>query len=195
MQTREELYDVLDYHAYEAAARSSFLARSAMREANMSDPRRELRVKKSVALSGCAGRLHRAVHASARPATICTIAAMTFWISRTSLPIRGDRLPLIHGDLPNRADLGAYKTKLDSLRGLPRTVRAALEVLPPPRIPMDVLRTGVSAIGCALPESARTWRRRRARNRRPADRLARLDADLLVSLQPQRQPHPRRDRR
>ena len=59
---------------------------------------------------------------------------------------------LIHGKLPNRAELKGYKAKLKSLRGLPETVRAALEQLPPSSHPMDVMRTGVSALGCALPE-------------------------------------------
>ncbi|MFI4920963.1 MAG: 2-methylcitrate synthase [Gammaproteobacteria bacterium] len=59
---------------------------------------------------------------------------------------------LIHGKLPNRAELKAYKAKLKRLRGLPETMRAALEQLPASSHPMDVMRTGVSALGCALPE-------------------------------------------
>jgi 2-methylcitrate synthase len=59
---------------------------------------------------------------------------------------------LIHGKLPNRAELKAYKARLKSLRGLPETVRAALEQLPASSHPMDVMRTGVSVLGCALPE-------------------------------------------
>jgi 2-methylcitrate synthase len=59
---------------------------------------------------------------------------------------------LIHGKLPNRAELGSYRTKLKSLRGLPATVRAVLETLPAAAHPMDVLRTGVSTLGCTLPE-------------------------------------------
>src|SRR5215469_16196528 len=59
---------------------------------------------------------------------------------------------LIHGKLPNRAELTAYKAKLKSLRGLPAEVRSALEVLPAASHPMDVLRTGVSVLGCTLPE-------------------------------------------
>jgi 2-methylcitrate synthase len=59
---------------------------------------------------------------------------------------------LVHGRLPNRVELGAYKSKLRALRGLPSTVRAALEILPAAAHPMDVLRTGVSALGCTLPE-------------------------------------------
>ena len=59
---------------------------------------------------------------------------------------------LVHGKLPNRAELGAYKTKLKSLRAIPMTVKAVLEQLPASTHPMDVMRTGVSALGCVLPE-------------------------------------------
>jgi 2-methylcitrate synthase len=59
---------------------------------------------------------------------------------------------LIHERLPNRAELAAYKAKLRSLRGLPATVRSVLEALPAASHPMDVLRSGVSVLGCALPE-------------------------------------------
>jgi 2-methylcitrate synthase len=59
---------------------------------------------------------------------------------------------LIHGKLPNRVELGAYKSKLAALRGLPLAVREALEALPASSHPMDVMRTGVSVMGCALPE-------------------------------------------
>ncbi|HXY76778.1 MAG TPA: 2-methylcitrate synthase [Steroidobacteraceae bacterium] len=59
---------------------------------------------------------------------------------------------LIHERLPTKSELAAYKTKLRSLRGIPATVRAALELLPAATHPMDVLRTAVSVLGCALPE-------------------------------------------
>jgi 2-methylcitrate synthase len=59
---------------------------------------------------------------------------------------------LVHGKLPNAAELKAYKTHLKSMRGLPQAVRLALEALPAAAHPMDVMRTGVSALGCALPE-------------------------------------------
>lgn len=59
---------------------------------------------------------------------------------------------LIHERLPSRATLAAYKAKLKSLRGLPAGVRSVLEELPASSHPMDVLRTGVSALGCTLPE-------------------------------------------
>lgn len=59
---------------------------------------------------------------------------------------------LVHGKMPTRAELKAYKAKLKALRGLPTSVKAALEQLPAASHPMDVMRTGVSALGCALPE-------------------------------------------
>ena len=59
---------------------------------------------------------------------------------------------LVHGKLPNAAELKAYKAKLMSLRGLPASVKTVLEALPAAAHPMDVMRTGVSALGCALPE-------------------------------------------
>jgi 2-methylcitrate synthase len=59
---------------------------------------------------------------------------------------------LIHEKLPNRAELAAYKVKLRALRALPATLRSVLELLPASSHPMDVLRTGASALGCTLPE-------------------------------------------
>ncbi|HEY5806656.1 MAG TPA: 2-methylcitrate synthase [Povalibacter sp.] len=59
---------------------------------------------------------------------------------------------LIHGKLPNHAELAGYRTKLKSLRGLPTAVKTVLEQMPAASHPMDVLRTGASALGCVLPE-------------------------------------------
>jgi 2-methylcitrate synthase len=59
---------------------------------------------------------------------------------------------LVHGKLPNVAELAAYKAKLRALRGLPNVVKRALETLPAGAHPMDVMRTGVSVLGCVLPE-------------------------------------------
>ncbi|MBK1710559.1 bifunctional 2-methylcitrate synthase/citrate synthase [Marichromatium gracile] len=59
---------------------------------------------------------------------------------------------LIHGRLPNHAELAAYKRKLKSLRGLPAALKTALEQLPPSAHPMDVMRTGCSVLGTLEPE-------------------------------------------
>jgi 2-methylcitrate synthase len=61
---------------------------------------------------------------------------------------------LVHEKLPNRAELAAYKTKLKGLRTPPRALLAVLEQLPAASHPMDVMRTGVSALGCLEPEAA-----------------------------------------
>jgi 2-methylcitrate synthase len=59
---------------------------------------------------------------------------------------------LVHGKLPTVAELRTYKNKLKALRGLPANVKVVLEALPAAAHPMDVMRTGVSALGCVLPE-------------------------------------------
>jgi 2-methylcitrate synthase len=59
---------------------------------------------------------------------------------------------LVHGKLPNRAELDGYKLKLKALRGLPANVKAALEWVPASAHAMDVMRTGVSVLGAVLPE-------------------------------------------
>lgn len=107
--------------------------------------------KKSVALSGTA----------AGNTALCTVG-----LSGNDLHYRGyDILDvatscefeeiahlLVHGHLPNVAELATYKAKLKALRGLPTGVRTALEQLPPSAHPMDVMRTAVSVLGCLSPE-------------------------------------------
>lgn len=55
---------------------------------------------------------------------------------------------IIHEKLPNKEELKAYKEKLKKLRDLPNEVKTILEQLPKETHPMDVLRTGCSALGC-----------------------------------------------
>ena len=59
---------------------------------------------------------------------------------------------LVHSKFPNAAELAGYKAKLKALRGLPAALKAALEQLPPYAHPMDVMRTGISVLGCLSPE-------------------------------------------
>jgi 2-methylcitrate synthase len=110
-----------------------------------------VKAKKSVALSGIA----------AGTTALCTVGR-----SGNDLNYRGyDILDiadhcefeeiaylLIHGRLPNAAELANYKAKLVQLRGLPIIVRNVLEQIPAGAHPMDVMRTGCSALGTALPE-------------------------------------------
>jgi 2-methylcitrate synthase len=110
------------------------------------------KAKKSVALSGTA----------AGNTALCTVGR-----SGNDLHYRGYDIKdladnasfeevahlLVHGELPNAAQLAAYKTKLKGLRGLPKLVMDALELIPANSHPMDVMRTGCSMLGNVLPES------------------------------------------
>ena len=102
--------------------------------------------KKSVALSG----------QSAGNTAICTVGK-----SGNDLHYRGyDILEfastaefeeiaylIVHEKLPTKAELAAYKTKLQGLRDIPAGVKIALEQLPKTAHPMDVMRTGCSVLG------------------------------------------------
>jgi 2-methylcitrate synthase len=59
---------------------------------------------------------------------------------------------LVHEKLPTRAELTAYKRRLQGMRSLPRELKAALENIPKSAHPMDVMRTGVSVLGTLEPE-------------------------------------------
>ena len=84
---------------------------------------------------------------------------------------------LIHGKLPTQTELEVYKSKLARLRGLPAIVRTVLEQLPAASHPMDVMRTGVSALGCVLPEKED---HNHAGARELADRLIASFGSMLV---------------
>ena len=118
-----------------------------MNEASSAGPR----PKKSVALSGVAagntalctvGRTGNDLHY--RGYDILEIAATSEFEEIAHL--------LVHGRLPNKVELEKYKARLRALRGIPAAVRTVLETLPPATHPMDVLRTGASALGCVMPE-------------------------------------------
>ena len=128
--------------------------------------------KKSVALSGTA----------AGETALCTVGR-----SGNDLHYRGYDIAdlaahcefeevahlLVHGKLPNAAELAGYKAALRPLRRLPAAVKQALELLPPSTHPMDVLRSGVSVLGCTLPEA-----------QGHGDEAARAIADRLLASLP-----------
>jgi 2-methylcitrate synthase len=111
----------------------------------------EFKPKKSVALSGVA----------AGTTSLCSVGK-----SGNDLHYRGFDIAdlarecefeevaylLVHGKLPTVTELSHYKTRLISLRAIPESVKRVLEVLPSTAHPMDVLRTGISALGCETPE-------------------------------------------
>lgn len=59
---------------------------------------------------------------------------------------------ILYGELPDQAELDAYKAKLKGLRGLPQALREVLERIPAGTHPMDVMRTGCSMLGNLEPE-------------------------------------------
>ncbi len=61
---------------------------------------------------------------------------------------------LLHGELPNAAELKAYRASLKAKRDLPSALKEALERIPASAHPMDVMRTGCSMLGCLEPEGA-----------------------------------------
>jgi citrate synthase len=65
----------------------------------------------------------------------------------------------VHGKLPNRAELAAYKAKLKALRGMPAAVKAVLECLPPSVAPDG--RDAHRRVGAGLP-AAREGRPQRS---------------------------------
>ena len=59
---------------------------------------------------------------------------------------------LLHGKLPNQAELDAFVSTIKSKRGLPDALKTVLEMVPADAHPMDVMRTGVSFLGNIEPE-------------------------------------------
>ncbi|UFS70907.1 2-methylcitrate synthase [Geomonas sp. RF6] len=82
---------------------------------------------------------------------------------------------LIHGTLPqDEAELDSYRKRLTALRALPDALQRVLEQLPPTAHPMDVLRTGCSALGTMEPEVGA------GNEEQVADRLVALFPSMLL---------------
>ena len=111
----------------------------------------EVRVKKSVALSGVV----------AGDTQLSTVGQ-----SGNDLHYRGYEINdlaqncefeevaylILYGALPTKAQLRDYKEQLSKLRDLPNEVKTILENLPKSSHPMDVVRTAASALGSFYPE-------------------------------------------
>jgi 2-methylcitrate synthase len=59
---------------------------------------------------------------------------------------------VLKGNLPDRTELIAWKSRLKNLRGLPLPLKEVLERIPAQAHPMDVMRTGCSFLGNIEPE-------------------------------------------
>ena len=109
------------------------------------------RVKKSVALSGvCAG--NTAVCTVGRTGNDLHYRGFDIVELATHSTFEEVSYLLVHEELPTQSELKDYMRKLKGLRGLPPQVKAVLEQIPAAAHPMDVLRTGCSALGTVLPE-------------------------------------------
>ena len=111
----------------------------------------EVRVKKSVALSGVVAG---------------DTALSTVGQSGNDLHYRGYEINdlaqncefeevaylILYGSLPTKAQLTDYKAQLSKLRDLPNEVKTILENLPKSAHPMDVVRTATSALASFYPE-------------------------------------------
>lgn len=61
---------------------------------------------------------------------------------------------LLYGELPLKSELDAFRKRLTSQRGLPAPLKNILEQIPARAHPMDVMRTGCSALGAMEPETS-----------------------------------------
>ena len=59
---------------------------------------------------------------------------------------------LLRGGLPTTDQLDRFRREIANQRQLPEALKTILELLPADTHPMDVLRTGCSALGCLEPE-------------------------------------------
>ncbi len=75
---------------------------------------------------------------------------------------------LLHGELPGRAELDAFRRRVQAAMALPDPVRSALDSIPASVPPMDMLRTAVSLLGHFDPDAQDN---RPEANRRKSERL------------------------
>lgn len=81
---------------------------------------------------------------------------------------------LLRGRLPTQVELDGFLKHLRTLRALPAELKTVLESLPATSHPMDVLRTGCSALGCLEPERDFLYQQR------VADRLLAIFPSMLL---------------
>jgi 2-methylcitrate synthase len=136
MQTRDELYQVLNYYAQEGGGSAP------------------AKVPSSAQAGGLRG-------VAAGTTAICTVGAQG-----DSLCYRGYDVEelaanatfeevaylLLRGELPSQQELTEFSRRLRLSRSLPAALRTLLETIPASAAPMEVLRTGCSLLGTLEPE-------------------------------------------
>jgi 2-methylcitrate synthase len=142
MQTREQLYDILDYHAYETK----------LDEAYARDKPTLIVSHKMAGLRGQAvGQTALSSVDNGAGLSYCGYDIVELAAQATFEEVA---YLLAHDELPNAEQLHDYTNKLISLRTLPKSLKQALEQIPASTVPMDVLRTGCSILGILEPEQS-----------------------------------------
>ncbi|GMT39887.1 MAG: hypothetical protein IEMM0001_0622 [bacterium] len=143
MQSREELYELLDYHTAELA-----------QDAQHKKDRQKMAQVRKQPSGGLADII-------AGDSAICTVGKQGRGLSYRGYAIEDLAAStcfeevaylLLYGKLPTTDQLDAYLQRLSSLCKLPEGLKAQLEMLPASSHPMDVLRSGCSLLGCIEPE-------------------------------------------
>ena len=169
MQTRDELYDYLGYHAYEQKLDALFAQGQKNRSTTPPTGDRRRRPRRRASSRRNRSRCPASPPAtprcapSAAPATTCTTAATTSSTSPTTANSRRSRYLLVHGKLPNARRARRLQAQAAArCAACPRRVQDGARALPAGAHPMDVMRTGV--LGARL-RAAREGRPQRCRAR------------------------------
>jgi len=156
MQTRDELYEILEYHSYENKLNSLIVEENnptiTKKNTIINKETNQTKSKKSVALSGI----------KAGNTSLCSVGC-----TGNDLHYRGYNILdfadkaefeevaylLIHEKWPNQQELKDYKQRLFSLRSLPDALKVVLEKIPASAHPMDVMQVACSMLGTLESES------------------------------------------
>ena len=139
MQTREELYEVLNYYQYENQldAKGKGLAMTK----KMGGLEGIIVGETAISTVGKEG-----IGLTYRGYDIHDLAAYSTFEEVAYL--------LIYDELPTQAQLQSYREKLIKMRRLPNELKLILETIPGSAHPMDVLRTSISMLGTLETETA-----------------------------------------
>ncbi len=142
MQTREQLYDILDYHSYELQLDDWIATDKSILTSNPKKGGLRGETVGQTALSsvGNDASLFYCGYDIVELAELATYEEVAYLLT--------------HGELPNARQLQDFTSKLKSLRRLPKRLKQVLEKMPASTAPMDVLRTGCSMLGTLEPEQS-----------------------------------------
>lgn len=142
MQSREQLYELLDYHVYETRLDEALAINEPALIANHKMPGLRGHTVGQTALSevGDGAGLSYCGYNITELAERATFEEVAYLLA--------------HGELPNIKQLHEYTDRLISLRTLPKILKKTLEQIPISTVPMDVLRTGCSMLGTLEPEQS-----------------------------------------